>query len=74
MGEVKLPTKIHLQWGSYDMFNPHENWDIRNSSKSIFEKLSKFDSLNVSGGLVNDSTDWSSWRNRYHEMLGLLAN
>lgn len=73
MSAVELPTKVHLQWGSYDMFNPHENWDIRTSSKSIFELLSKNDSLQVTGGMVNDSTDWSSWRNRYHEMLGLLT-
>ena len=74
MDKVKLPTKVLLQWGSYDMFNPHENWDIRDSSKSIFDKLSKNDSLKVSGGMVNDSVDWSSWRNRYHEMLRLLNN
>lgn len=72
MGAVTQPTQVHIQWGRFDMFNPHENWDIRTVSKAMYEKLDEIEALKMSGGMVNDSTDWSSWKNRYHEIFGLL--
>lgn len=72
MSVVELPTKVHLQWGRFDMYNPHENWDLRSGSKKLFDELGKIDNLQVTGGMVNDSTDWSSWKNRYAEIFALL--
>ena len=69
---VKMPTNVHLQWGRYDMFNPHENWDLRESGEKLFTEIGKNENVTIAGGMVNDSTDWSSWKNRYHEILGLL--
>lgn len=72
MEAVKQPTKVHLQWGRFDMFNPHENWDLRTSSDSIYQSIARNKNIEMSGGMVNDSTDWSSWKNRYHEIIDLL--
>lgn len=72
MEAVEKPTKVHLQWGRFDMFNPHENWDLRTSSDAIYQAIAMNKNIRTSGGMVNDSTDWSSWKNRYHEMIELL--
>ena len=73
MEKIDKPTTVHLEWGRFDMFNPDENWDLRTSTKKIFETIGKNEHVDLLGGMVNDSTDWSSWRNRYVEMFGLLA-
>lgn len=73
MAKVKQETHVLLQWGRFDMFNPHENWDIRDGSKKIFDGLGEYKNLKVTGGMVNDSTDWSSWKNRYDEVFQLLV-
>ncbi len=70
---IELPTTVHLQWGRYDMFNPHENWDLRDISQSLVDEIKKNEQITVVGGMVNDTTDWSSWKNRYEEILGLLG-
>ena len=72
MAEIKKPTKLLMQWGRYDMFNPHENWDVRTISQSLFDGIRKNDQITVEGGMVNDSCDWSSWRNRYDDVYRLL--
>ncbi|MEM7783628.1 MAG: alpha/beta hydrolase-fold protein, partial [Planctomycetota bacterium] len=70
--KVDQATKVHLQWGRLDMFNPHENWDVRTMSQAVVQNLQSNDQIEVVGGPVNDSTDWSSWKNRYDEIFGLL--
>ncbi|MFK7767439.1 MAG: PQQ-binding-like beta-propeller repeat protein [Mariniblastus sp.] len=72
MGKVEQETHVLLQWGRFDMFNPHENWDIREGSQRIFDGLTSSENVKVKGGMVNDSTDWSSWKNRYHEVFQML--
>lgn len=74
MSGVKNPTKVHLQWGRFDMFNPHENWDLRTGTEKLFKGIAENENVQVTGGMVNDSTDWSSWRNRYHEIFGLFKS
>ncbi len=74
MSAVEQPTQVHLQWGRFDMFNPHENWDLRTSSEKMLKEISENTNIHVIGGMVNDSTDWSSWKNRYAEMFELLSN
>ena len=73
MENVKQPTRIYLDWGRFDMHNPVENWDLRKSSGEIFEALKKQEHLSVSGGMANDSADWSSWKNRYDKVLRTLT-
>ena len=72
MSQVETATQVHLQWGRFDMYNPHENWDLRSGTEKIFQAIGENENVTVSGGMVNDSTDWSSWKNRYHEIFGLL--
>ena len=66
---LKQPVEIYVDWGRFDLFNPHENWDVRRSSQEFVDACKAADQVRVRGGMVNDSTDWSSWRNRYHEFL-----
>ena len=70
--KLKKPLRVHIEWGKYDMFNPHENWDMRTMSKSFVDEIKSFKNVSISGGEVNDSTDWSSWQNRIHIPLKML--
>lgn len=74
MAAVEKSTKVHLQWGRFDMYNPHENWDQRTSAETMFKAFSENSNIQLTGGQVNDSTDWSSWKNRYAEVFELLAH
>lgn len=74
MQNVTQPTRVYLDWGRFDMHNPVENWDLRNSSREIFDALEKHEHITVFGGMANDSADWSSWRNRYDEVLRVLTS
>ncbi len=69
IGNLSLETRVYLEWGRFDMFNPHENWDIRKVGQQLFDKCKQNNKIRVSGGMVNDSTDWSSWRNRYDRIF-----
>ena len=71
--KVKKPTRVYLDWGRFDMHNPVENWDIRKSTAEIFSALEKDERISVSGGMVNDSADWASWKNRYDKVLKVLT-
>lgn len=71
---VKSPVRVYIEWGSYDMFNPHENWDIRSISKKIAEELKKNSNCKVTATQVNDSTDWASWQVRVDKVLGFLTD
>ena len=72
--KIKQPTTIYLDWGKYDMHNPHENWDIRNFSTIIRDRLKQNENLTVLGGEVPDSTDWSSWINRLDIVLKSISS
>lgn len=67
--KLKLPTRIYMEWGRFDMNNPVENWDIRTMASSMAEEFKKNNSIKVSGGMVNDSTDWGSWKLRFHRII-----
>ncbi|MEM9413084.1 MAG: hypothetical protein AAGA30_18385, partial [Planctomycetota bacterium] len=66
---LKQETRVYLDWGRFDMHNPVENWDLRKSSKEIFDALASNDKIILSGGMVDDSVDWSSWKNRFDKVL-----
>jgi outer membrane protein assembly factor BamB len=69
--EIDQPVEVYIDWGRFDMYNPHENWDVRTISERVFDHCKTNKHLQVSGGMVNDSADWASWRNRYHNVLTL---
>ena len=63
---------VYCDWGSFDMFNPHENWDMRKIGKRVFDEAVASKNLNVVGGRVSDTTGWHSWRNRFEEIFKAL--
>ncbi len=72
MSKIEKPVKVYVEWGRYDMFNPHENWDLRSMTKKFVNEIKPNKNIVISGGEVNDSTDWSSWQNRIHTMLQMV--
>ncbi len=57
------PVQIYLEWGRYDMRNPHESWDIAAANARYADKLEDM-GYNVDRREVSDGTGWSSWKNR----------
>ena len=74
ISEIKLPSRVYMEWGRFDMFNPHENWDLRTMSQKLFDGFQGNPQVQVTGGMVNDSTDWSSWQNRLEQVIDFLLN
>jgi outer membrane protein assembly factor BamB len=72
MKALKKPTQVFLEWGTFDMFNPDENWDSRKIGKKLFDEFSKSENVTMHGGEVADSTDWASWRNRFDLILKMF--
>lgn len=66
-----LPMRIYLEWGRWDLISPHEEMNMRASSREVwnFFKKKGWDPV---GGEVWDSTDFASWRNRTGTMLETL--
>ena len=57
------PLQVYMEWGKYDLRNPHEAWDMGASNRTFAEILED-KGYRVSGGEVHDGTGWSSWQNR----------
>ena len=72
--KLEQPTRLYFEWGNYDLFNPHENWDMRKTSRELYDELGQFENLQLSGGEVTDSSDWTSWRNRFDVILRTLTD
>ncbi len=65
------PLDIYLDWGRYDLRNPHEAWDMAASSRRLAAALEER-GFAVAGGEALDGTDWASWRNRTGAVLQAL--
>lgn len=61
----------YLDWGVLETRSPSEGWDMGASSRRVFEGLREL-GIEVEGGEVQDTSDWKSWRNRTHLLLGTL--
>ena len=70
--EIKIPTRLYIEWGRFDMHNPVENWDIREMAKTMKTEIGKNSAIKVEGGQVDDSTDWGSWKNRFDRVAKAL--
>ena len=70
-GADKNPMQIYMDWGKYDMRNPHENWDIGDSNRRFADKLRGL-GYTIAGGEANDGCGWSSWRNRTDKIFETL--
>lgn len=67
--KIKSPTNLYLEWGRFDMHNPVENWDIRKMARTMHDEIKSNSAVNLSGGMVNDSTDWGSWKFRFDRIV-----
>jgi enterochelin esterase-like enzyme/outer membrane protein assembly factor BamB len=67
----KQPLRMYLDWGKYDLRNPHEAWDLGRTNRE-FAALLKSKGFAFKGGQVNDGTGWSSWRNRFGDLFETL--
>ncbi len=65
------PLDIYMDWGAFDMRNPHEAWDLGTINQNVASAL-KEKGYRLSGGPSNDGTGWSSWANRTDELLVFL--
>ena len=70
MKELETEIEVYVDWGRFDIFNPVENWDVREMAGRIKKLGDENPNIKLSGGMVNDTSDWSSWRNRYDVFLG----
>lgn len=65
------PLDIYLDWGKWDMRNPHEAWNSVEMSRGFSEFL-KEKGYSPAGGEAHDGAGWSSWRNRTDDLLKAL--
>jgi outer membrane protein assembly factor BamB/enterochelin esterase-like enzyme len=70
-GPAEQPMRIYLDWGKYDLRNPHENWDLGASNRRLAAMLTS-KGYSVAGGEAHDGCDWSSWRNRTDDLFEAL--
>jgi hypothetical protein len=61
----------YLEWGSLGIRSPSEGWDMRRMARDVYEGLAA-QGVTMSGGEVAATTEWKSWRQRTHVMLGAL--
>ncbi|MEM7480379.1 MAG: PQQ-binding-like beta-propeller repeat protein [Acidobacteriota bacterium] len=66
-----VPLDIYLEWGRWDLDSPHEEMDLRASSKRIWDFL-RDRGWQPAGGEVWDSTDFGSWSQRTDLLLQTL--
>ncbi|MEE8170409.1 MAG: alpha/beta hydrolase-fold protein, partial [Phycisphaerae bacterium] len=66
-----MPVTMYLDWGKYDLRNPHEAWDLSESNRK-FARFLRDKGYTYVGGEVHDGTGWSSWRNRTDALFGTL--
>jgi enterochelin esterase-like enzyme len=70
-GAAEQPLVIYLDWGKYDLRNPHEAWDVGAFSRE-FAELLRARGYAPQGGEAHDGTGWASWRNRTDRLLEAL--
>ena len=71
--EVQEPLRVLVEWGNFDMHNPHENWDMRQIGKRVFDEIGDNQKIVVTGGMVNDTTGWKSWQTRLDRVMITLV-
>ncbi|MCP3957892.1 MAG: hypothetical protein GY719_08575 [bacterium] len=69
VGEDK--PEIYMDWGTYDMRNPHENWNLAVSNRKLAQAF-RDKGVEVMGGEAHDGAGWASWRNRTDRVFASL--
>jgi enterochelin esterase-like enzyme len=62
---------VYVDWGKYDLRNPHENWNTADRARELVDTLRK-NGCTVVGGEANDGCDWPSWRNRTDKVFAAV--
>ena len=68
---AEQPLDLYVEWGTYDMKSPDENWDMGVVTRTIVDSLVSHGHT-VAGGEVPDGAGWSSWKNRTDRVLRSL--
>ena len=68
---ASTPLRIYLEWGRWDLVSPHEEMNMRASSRWAWERF-EAGGWRPMGGEVWDSTDFASWTNRTEALLAAL--
>ena len=72
--KIEQPYRFYLEWGRFDMFNPDENWDMREIARRVHDQVQAMNNMSVSGGMVNDTSGWKSWQTRFDRVLRCLVD
>ena len=65
------PPSIYLDWGKYDLRNPHEAWDMSEVCRRFAGTLES-SGIAFTGGEVHDGSDWASWQQRTDRLFETL--
>ena len=68
---ASIPMRLYLEWGRWDLVSPHEDMNMRASSRWAWD-LFRERGWEPMGGEVWDSTDFASWANRTDTLLEAL--
>jgi enterochelin esterase-like enzyme/outer membrane protein assembly factor BamB len=63
--------QIYLDWGTYDLRNRHEAWDMGEINRTLARHLEDR-GFTIHGGEIHEGTGWSSWRNRTDQLLSTM--
>ena len=66
--EKALPVKVYMDWGTYDLRNPQEAWDMGLAGRHFFNHL-KNKQYQVESVEFSDGGDWHSWTHRADRLL-----
>ncbi len=65
--------RVYCEWGRFDLYCPTENWDMRSAADKLFQAVRQNPRMSIQGGAVDDTTGWTSWRNRLDRVLSELV-
>lgn len=66
-----VPLRIYYEWGRWDLVSPHEEMNMREASRQVWDLLRER-GWEPMGGEVWDATDWASWSRRTSVLLESL--
>lgn len=68
---AEQPFDIYMDWGTYDLRNPDEAWDMVDLNRQLVETL-RGHGYTPTGGATHEGPGWSVWQHRVGELLAAL--
>jgi len=65
------PPTVYMDWSTYGVRNPHENWDIPEANRKLARAFTE-KGVRVAGGEFHHGAGWSNWSNRTDKMFEAL--